>query len=202
MNADKSGSIVIFLETPRLTLRQFTINDAQNLLELDSDIEVIRYVDLGVIKDGKPLEKSYEDYQNKVLPEWLQYYQRYPGYGFWAAIEKSSHEFIGWFHLRPALDRQFNVDSGLFHADEIDLGYRLRRAFWGKGYATEGSRALVTKGFSELGTQCVVSSALAENRASTRVMEKAGLKLELQYIHPEIDREVVKYSSRNPHKNQ
>ncbi|NHC33992.1 GNAT family N-acetyltransferase [Scytonema millei] len=190
----------IFLETPRLVLRQFTPDDAQNLLDLDSDIEVIRYVDLGIIKGGEPLEKSYEDYQNNVLPKWLQYYQQYPGYGFWAAIEKSSQEFIGWFHLRPALDRPFNVDSGVFHADEIDLGYRLRRVSWGKGYATEGSRALVSKGFNELGTQCIVSSALADNRASSRVMEKAGLKFELKYVHPEIDREVVKYSLRNPHK--
>ena len=74
----------------------------------------------------------------------------------------------------------------------------MRRVSWGKGYATEGSHALVSKGFSELGTQCVVSSALVENRASTRVMEKVGLKFELKYVHPEIDREVVKYSLRNP----
>jgi RimJ/RimL family protein N-acetyltransferase len=188
-----------FLETPRLLFRQFTTDDAQNLLDLDSDVEVIRYVDLGIIKEGKPLEKSYEDYQNNILPKWLQYYQQYPGYGFWAAIEKSSHEFIGWFHLIPALDRQFNINLGVFHQNEIELGYRLRRISWGKGYATEGSRALVSKGFAELRTQCIVSSALAENRASTRVMEKAGLKFELQYIHPEIDRLVVKFSLRNPH---
>ncbi|PSM48251.1 N-acetyltransferase [Chroococcidiopsis sp. CCALA 051] len=191
----------VFLETPRLVLRQFTLDDAQNLLDLDSDIEVIRYVDLGIIKGGEPLEKSYENYQNNVLSKWMHYYQQYPGYGFWATIEKSSQEFIGWFHLRPALDSQFNVSSKFFHADEIELGYRLRRVSWGKGYATEGSRALVTKSFAELGTQCIVSSALAENRASSRVMEKAGLMLELKYVHPEIDREVVKYSLRNPHKN-
>ncbi|MGL4618319.1 GNAT family N-acetyltransferase [Chroococcidiopsis sp.] len=189
------------METPRLILRQFTPDDAQKLLDLDSDTEVIRYVDLGIIKGGEPLERSYEKYQNNVLSKWMQYYQQYPGYGFWAAIEKSSQEFIGWFHLRPALDSQFNIDSGLFHADEIELGYRLRQVSWGKGYATEGSQALVSKGFSELGTQCVVSSALAENRASTRVMEKVGLKFELKYVHPEIDREVMKYSLRNPHKN-
>ncbi|MBD2309252.1 GNAT family N-acetyltransferase [Chroococcidiopsis sp. FACHB-1243] len=191
----------VFLETPRLVLRQFTLDDAQNLLDLDSDVEVIRYVDLGIIKGGEPLEKSYEKYQNNLLPKWMQYYQQYPGYGFWVAIEKSSQEFIGWFHLRPALDSQFNVSSKLFHADEIELGYRLSRVSWGKGYATEGSRTLVSKGFAELETQCIVSSALAENRASTRVMEKAGLKFELKYVHPEIDREVVKYSLRNPHKN-
>jgi len=192
----------IFQETPRLILRQFTLDDAQNLLELDSDIAVIRYVDLGIIKDGKPLEKSYKDYHSNVLPNWLEYYQQYPGYGYWAVLEKSSHEFIGWFHLRPALDRQFNINSGVFHLDEIELGYRLRRASWGKGYATEGSRTLISKCFAELGTQCVVASALAENRASIRVMEKSGLKFELQYIHPEINREVVKYSLRNPYINQ
>jgi RimJ/RimL family protein N-acetyltransferase len=184
----------VFLETERLTLRQFTKDDADNLFELDSDIEVIRFANIGVIKGGKPLDTDYETIRNRTLPRFLQYYQKYEGYGFWAAIEKSSNQFIGWFHFRPALDSQLNLNSGLYEASDIELGYRLRKAAWGKGYATEGSRALILKGFSELGTQRVVSSALATNAASIRVMEKAGLKFERKYLLQEIDREVVKYA--------
>ncbi len=55
------------------------------------------------------------------------------------------------------------------------LGYRLRRSAWGKGYAKEGSRALIRKGFTELGVQRVVAETMAVNTASRRVMEKAGL---------------------------
>ncbi len=184
----------VFLETERLRLRQFTEDDADNLFELDSDIEVIRFANIGVIKGGKPLDTDYETIQNRTLPRFLQYYQKYDGYGFWAAIEKSWNQFIGWFHFRPALDSQLNLNSGLYEASDIELGYRLRKAAWGKGYATEGSRALILKGFSELGTQRVVSSALATNAASIRVMEKAGLKFERKYLLQEIDREVVKYA--------
>lgn len=183
-----------FLETERLILRQFTESDANNLFELDSDREVIRFVNLGIIKGGDPIDTDYETIRNKTLPRWLEYYQKYEGYGFWAAMEKSSNEFIGWFQFRPALDSPFNVTSGLYDNNDIELGYRLRKAFWGKGYATEGARALVLKGFSELGTQRVISSALAENRASSRVMEKAGLKFWQKYIHPEIEPEVVVYA--------
>lgn len=183
----------VFLETERLILRQFTEADTDNLFALDSNIDVIRFANLGVVKGGEPIDTDYETIRNKILPKWLQYYQKYEGYGFWAAIEKSTNNFIGWFHFRPALDSQFNRNSGLFSENEIELGYRLQKAAWGKGYATEGSQALILKGFWELGTQRVVSSALAINRASIRVMEKAGLKFERKYIPPEINLEVVIY---------
>lgn len=49
-------------------------------------------------------------------------------------IEKSTGAFLGWFHYRLPPDG---------HTDDVELGYRLRRSAWGKGYATEGSRALV-----------------------------------------------------------
>jgi len=70
----------------------------------------------------------------------------------------------------------------------------LRKVSWGKGYATEGAKALVLKGFSELGTQRVVSIASSWNRPSIRVMEKAGWKFVQKYIHPEIEPEVVIYA--------
>ncbi len=59
--------------------------------------------------------------------------------------------------------------------DEVELGYRLKRSAWGKGYATEGSRALIRKGFTELGVRRVFAQTMAVNTASRRVMEKAGL---------------------------
>lgn len=58
----------------------------------------------------------------------------------------------------------------------LETGYRLRRSAWGKGFATEGSRALIQKGFTEFGVQRVVASTMTVNVASRRVMEKAGLK--------------------------
>src|SRR5206468_7082526 len=94
------------------------------------------------------------------------------GYGFWAAIEKSTGEFLGWFHFRPP------EGAG---PDEVELGYRLRKSAWGKGFGTEGSRALIRKGFTELGVRRVVASTYQDNIGSRRVMEKAGLKLVRTY---------------------
>ena len=109
-----------------------------------------------------------EEAADELLPAWLGYYERYGGYGFWAAIERETGEFIGWFHLRPGL-----TDG---RDDEPELGYRLRREAWGNGHATEGSRALIDKAFTDLGARRVWAETMTVNAASRRVMEKAGLR--------------------------
>ena len=158
----------VFLETDRLVLRQFTMADADNLVNLDADPDVMRFVTGGI-------PTSREEIENEFLPAFLGYYQRYEGYGFWAAIEKATGEFLGWFHFRPGEDAA---------PGEVELGYRLRRSAWGKGYATEGSRALIRKGFTEFGVQRVTAEAAAANTASRRVMEKAGLTLVRTFREP------------------
>lgn len=150
----------VFLETERLVLRRFTPEDVDNLFDLDSDPAVLRFV------GGTPPSRAM--IQTEGLPWYLSYYERFAGYGFWAAIEKSSGQFLGWFLFRP---------PGSSSPAEVELGYRLRQSAWGQGYSTEGSRALIRKGFTELEVQRVVAFALAANYASRRVMEKAGLTL-------------------------
>lgn len=157
----------VFLTTERLLLRRFTEADVESLVELDGDPEVMRF-----ITGGEPTPR--EAIENDVLPRFLEYYERYEGYGFWAAIEKATGEFLGWFHFRPA-------DEGI---DEPELGYRLRRRAWGNGYATEGSRALIDKGFAELAVRRVFATTMAVNTGSRRVMEKAGLTL-VRTFHPD-----------------
>ena len=115
---------------------------------------------------GKPLPRN--EVEEKVLPRYLWYYDTFPAWGFWAVAERSTGDFMGWFHLRP------HPDGG--KADEPELGYRLRRAAWGKGYATEGSRALVDKAFTDLGARRVFAETMTINGRSRRVMEKAGLR--------------------------
>ena len=153
--------MIVFLQTERLILRRFTERDVDHLVALDGDAEVMRF-----INGGKPTSR--EEIENRVLPAFFSYYDRYEGYGFWAAIERSTGEFLGWFHFRP--------EEGA-SPHEPELGYRLRRSAWGRGYATEGSRALIRKGFTELGVQRVVASTMAVNAGSRRVMEKAGLRV-------------------------
>jgi RimJ/RimL family protein N-acetyltransferase len=181
----RGGYLTIYLETDRLILRQFTVDDADLLCELDSDPEVTRYTSF-----GKPT--PYEVVRDQILPRYLAYYEQNNGFGYWAAIEKATGAFIGWFHFRPSRD----------NPEEIELGYRLRKAAWGNGYATEGSRALVAKGFMELGVKRVSANALATNKASIRVMEKVGLKFEKTFFYEGIAEEAVKYSMDKVDYNQ
>ncbi len=133
---------------------------AYNFFNLDNDPEVMRYINGGTATPR-------DAFENLVFPGFLHYDERFPGFGFWAAVEKSTGEFLGWFSLRPAEN----------HSRDAVLGYRLCKAAWGKGFATEGARALIDKGFADLGVQRVVATTYQDNLASIRVMEKLGMKL-------------------------
>jgi RimJ/RimL family protein N-acetyltransferase len=148
----------IFLETERLTLRRFTEADAENLYELDNDPDVMRF-----INGGSPTPRNV--IKNMLLPGFLRYDLQYPGYGFWAVVEKTTGKFLGWLSFRP---------TGSNPA-EVTLGFRLRKAAWGKGYAAEGARALIRKGFTEMGDQRVLATTYEDNLSSQSVIEKTGL---------------------------
>ncbi|MGH3739084.1 MAG: GNAT family N-acetyltransferase [Micromonosporaceae bacterium] len=157
------------LQTARLVLRRFTGDDVDLLVELDSDPEVMRF-----LGNGKPTPREAAE---RTLQAVIEAYDRYPGYGCWAAYERATGSFVGWFALCPAEGKPVDVP---------ELGYRLRRAVWGRGYATEGSRALVAKAFTELGARRVWAETMAVNTGSRRVMEKAGLRY-LRTVHLEWD---------------
>jgi RimJ/RimL family protein N-acetyltransferase len=150
----------VCLETERMLLRRFTKNDVDHLVELDSDPEVMRF-----LTGGRPTPR--EVIQKEILPAFISSYEPVTGLGVFAAIKKESGEFQGWFSFRSNDANNLN---------EVSLGYRLRRAAWGLGYATEGVRALIREGFTELDVQRVVATTYQDNLASIRVMEKAGLK--------------------------
>ena len=152
-----------YLESERLTLRQFRAQDADLLIELDSDPAVMRY-----LTGGEP-SLSDDVVRDEVIPSLLAAYERWNGrFGLFAAHERETGDFIGWFCLRPERNGPL---------DEVELGYRLRQDAWGKGYATEGSSALVDKGFSELGVSTVWGETMALNLSSQKVMEKVGMSV-------------------------
>ena len=158
----------IYLETERLVLRQFTEDDVDILIELDGDPDVMHFV-----TGGRPTPR--EEIVSETLPAFLDYNARFAGYGFWAAIEKATGAFLGWFHFRPANGAPPN---------EVELGYRLHKAAWGMGYATEGSRALIAKGFAEHGVERVVAFTMVVHVASRRVLENAGLRYVRTFHEP------------------
>lgn len=149
----------LFLETERLVLRPFSDTDVDHLFALDSDPDVMRF-----INGGRPASR--EAIRGLTLPRLLHDHACFGTRGYWAAEEKDTGTFLGWFEFRPLDDDSPAV---------VELGYRLNKAAWGKGYATEGSRALMEKGFTDLGVERVTANTMAVNTRSRRVMEKAGL---------------------------
>jgi len=155
-------SVDTYLETERLTLRRFTTDDADLLIELDSDAAVMRY-----LTGGSPTAP--EIVRERHLPNIIAGYEKWRGdLGLFAAHEKDGGAFIGWFCLRPEPQGPL---------DEAELGYRLRQAAWGKGYATEGSRALLGKAFTGLGVRMVWAETMAVNHGSRNIMEKLEMTL-------------------------
>jgi RimJ/RimL family protein N-acetyltransferase len=177
------------LETERLRLRGFTDSDAdaELLFELDSDPEVMRFI-------GPFRLPDVEAYRERIRTFWLPYYSPHPNRGFWAAIDKATDQFIGWFFLRPATDYKFAAEAGWTRPTDLELGYRLCRAAWGRGWATEAAGLLVRRVLADLSVTCVVAAALVPNRASTRVMEKIGMIRVREFAMPGYDDPGVMYA--------
>ncbi|WP_091202527.1 GNAT family N-acetyltransferase [Micromonospora narathiwatensis] len=149
----------VFLETERLVLRPFTDDDVDHLFALDNDPDVMRF-----INGGRPTSR--DTIRARTLPRLLHDHACLGTRGYWAAEEKPTATFLGWFEFRPLDEHSRAV---------VELGYRLNKTAWGKGYATEGARALIGKGFTDLGVERVTANTMAVNTRSRRVMEKAGL---------------------------
>ncbi|GAA1125693.1 GNAT family N-acetyltransferase [Kribbella jejuensis] len=154
-----------YLETERLRLRRFTADDVELLVALDSDPEVMRYL------TGQPTSRA--EIESVVLPGILKVYAEHPGLGTFAA--SAAGGFVGWFGLQPTSD-----------AATVGVGYRLLRSAWGKGYATEGTRALIAHAFTALGMERVEADTMAVNHRSRAVMRRAGLRFE-KVFHVQFD---------------
>ncbi len=160
-----------YVQTERLELLCFTAEGADLLIELDSDPAVMRY-----LTGGEPTVPD-AVVRERVIPMVLATYERWDGrFGLFAAYAKRDGAFLGWFSLRPDPDGP---------PDEVELGYRLRQAAWGKGYATEGSQALVAKAFAKLDVRVVWGETMAVNVASQKVMEKVGMTVAQEIPTPE-----------------
>jgi RimJ/RimL family protein N-acetyltransferase len=174
-------------ETGRMLFRPVRVSDARLLFELDSDPEVMKH-----ISHGEPT--PWDGMRHVLIPRILSQYRQWRPAAFWVAFLRDTREFCGWFHLRP--DR---IDP-----DEMEFGYRLPKAVWGRGLATEGSCALVKMAFGPWRYQKLCARTLVPNLASQRVMQKAGLKFEREFHYSlevipgwtEEERRAVKYSLR------
>ena len=144
------------MQTLRLDLREFTVDDADELFRLDSDPRVMRY-----IRDGQTSTRAEVD---AALKRVTRTYRNWYGLGTWRASRRDDGAFIGWFTLKYVPN-----------TCEVEVGYRLLHKEWGHGYATEGATELVRYGFDDLGLDRIIGLTHPDNRASQRVLMKAGL---------------------------
>jgi RimJ/RimL family protein N-acetyltransferase len=147
------------LATAHLRLRPIAAADTDLLLELDSDPEVMRF-----LTGGRPSTRDEitETIRDSIGHRWLAFLSGDSAEG---TRKDAPDGFVGWFGLAP----------GPGHGDR-QLGYRLLRSMWGRGFATEGASAMVDYGFTELGAARIWAQTMTVNTASRRVMERCGLR--------------------------
>jgi len=144
------------IETERIILRRFLIEDDEAVLELNSSAAVQKYT-------GDMIIDTIEEARAIITDIWFKEYAAY-GYGRFAVIFKPENKVIGFAGLKylPAIE-------------ETDIGFRILPAYWGKGVISEIAGELVTYGFDILGLNKIIATVMPANIASIRVVEKAGL---------------------------
>lgn len=144
------------LETDRLLLREFTLDDKEAVYEFGSNEEIHTYT-------GDAMIGSVEEAEDLIKNVWFEDYKNY-GYGRFATIYKPDNRLIGFAGLK------YLPEFG-----ETDIGYRFLPKYWGKGLATEASRAIIDYGFEHLKLKRIIGIAMPENIGSWKVLEKVGL---------------------------
>lgn len=150
------------LETKNLILRDVRPSDLEGMFRLDSNPIVHKYL-------GNNPRTTMEESEKDINYIIQQYKSN--GIGRWAAIEKSSGDFIGWSGLKLNNDITYNNKTNYF-----DVGYRFIPKYWGNGYATESSIAALEYGFKVLNLKLITGIAEVDNIASNRVLQKIGLQ--------------------------
>lgn len=150
------------LETKSLLLRNFALEDASFMLALNDDSEVQKFTGDLPFRDVREVERFI-----------IEYLHTHPSYlSRWTMLHKESSEYLGWCGL--------NKD---FQTGEVDLGFRLLKSARNQGYATEGAIACLEYGFNKIGLERIIGRARIENKASIRVLEKAGMKFENELVY-------------------
>lgn len=146
------------IETRRLLLRHFTLNDGDDLYHIYSHLDLFQYMSI-----EKPLLR---DQTRLLIYAFIENWQQH-NFGVWAVIDKKHKKLIGHCGFKF-----------LENTREIQMGYLLLKSYWGRGLGTEAAEAALKYGFEGAKLKRVVAIAKPENVASRRVMEKVGMKYE------------------------
>lgn len=155
------------IETERFILRELEISDAPGMFALDSDSDVHKYLGNNPVTELKQSIAAIEIVRNQYIKN---------GIGRWAIIDKITNDFLGWTGLK--WEEQLRSEFSYY-----DIGYRIRKEYWGKGIATETAIASLKFGFEKMNLKEISAAADVGNIASNRVLQKIGMKqVETFYI--------------------
>jgi RimJ/RimL family protein N-acetyltransferase len=165
---------MIKIETQRLILREISASDETDLFELDSNPEVHRYLGNEPVTDIEQIRTVIKNLQQQYLDH---------GIARWAVIDKQTNECIGWAGLR--FHQLLNNHTAIY-----ELGYRFKQQHWGKGFATEASRAILQFGFETFKPTYIYAITDPENANSIHVLTKLGFQLIEQF---DLDEELTNW---------
>lgn len=154
--------------TERLILRPFLMDDLSKLYALFFDVEVMRYIGDGSLPTQAQLKKS--------LARWIEHYDNY-GYSLLALTDRFSKALLGFCGL---------IAQTVEQEEKVELGYRLGRQYWSKGYATEAAIAMRDHAFNDLKLDELISIIQPDNIGSIKVAEKLGMEHEKDIIFHDV----------------
>jgi ribosomal-protein-alanine N-acetyltransferase len=155
--ADGKPMSPITLSTPRLILRPWRVEDGDAFAAMFADPAVMEF--LMPVKDRAAIDAVI----GRINAHFAEH-----GFSWWAAEAPGVAPFIGFIGLA-------HVGFEAPFTPAVEIGWRLASAYWGQGYATEGARAALRFGFTQLGLAEIVSLAVPANARSRRVMERLGM---------------------------
>ena len=159
----------VFIETPRLILRQWAVEDHKPYIELNQDKDVMEFFP-SILTEVEILA------QIERLSIHIDQY----GYGFFALVRKDNHQFIGFAGLsHPRFESYFTPC--------VEIGWRLSKANWNNGFATEAAKACLEYAFNRLAIDGIYSFTAIHNARSEHVMKKIGMVKQGLFEHPLIE---------------
>jgi [ribosomal protein S5]-alanine N-acetyltransferase len=157
----------LILETERLLMREMRHEDAEALLEMDSNPNVHKYLWQKPFTTIEEIHNYIDLVRNQYITNKI---------GRFSTIIKDTNELIGWTGIKYIDDHVENGNTNFY-----DYGYRLNEKFWNKGFASEATKAWFDHGFNEMKIETMHAYTHAENGASNHILEKHGMQFMEDY---------------------
>ena len=156
------------IKTDRLNIRNWLESDIPSLVQMNKDQDVMRYF-LSTMSDGESF-----DFYNRIIAHFNK-----NGFGLNVVEAKDNNEFLGYTGFMIA-DFESNFTPC------IEIGWKFKKQFWGKGFATEAAKACLDYGFSKLNFEKVYSFTSIYNKKSESVMQRIGMNKIGEFSHPKV----------------